>query len=190
MKTQYRTMGIDDAPFKFRNRNVAVVGAVLRGNSYLEGVLKTEVRVDGRNANKKLSGMINNSRFREQIKVVMIDGIALGGFNVVDIEKLHNDTGIPVITITRNKPDYDKMKNALKKHFKDWERRWRIITKNKVFRVKTKHKPVYVGLAGITLDRAEIIIKQTTVRGALPEPVRIAHLIATGIKTGESYGKA
>lgn len=190
MKTQYRTLGIDDAPFKFRDRNVPVIGAVVRGNSYLEGVMKTEVRVDGRNANKKLSGMINKSRFREQIKVVMIDGIALGGFNVVDIGKLYKDTGVPVISITRNKPDYDKMKNALRKHFNDWERRWKTITKNETFRVKTKHKPVYVGLAGITLNKAETIIKQTTVRGALPEPVRIAHLIATGVTTGESYGKA
>ena len=183
-------MGIDDAPFKFRDRNVAVIGTVVRGNSYLEGVLKTEVSVDGRNANKKLSEMINNSRFKEQIKCVMIDGAALGGFNVVDIGKLYKDTGVPVITITRNKPDYDKMKNALKKHFKDWERRYKIITKNEIFRIKTKHNPVYAGLAGITLNKAKTIIKQTTLRGALPETVRIAHLIATGITTGESYGKA
>ncbi|MCG2827223.1 MAG: DUF99 family protein [Thermoplasmatales archaeon] len=190
MKTQYRTMGIDDAPFKFRDRNVSVVGAVVRGNSYLEGVLKTEVMVDGRNANKKLSGMINNSRFREQIKVVMIDGAALGGFNVVDIGKLYKDTGVPVITITRNKPDYTKIKSALRKHFKDWERRYEIITKNEIFRIKTKHNPIHVGLAGITLNKAETIIRQTTLRGALPETVRIAHLIATGITKGESYGKA
>jgi endonuclease V-like protein UPF0215 family len=190
MKTQYRTLGIDDAPFKFRDRNVAVIGIVVRGNSYLEGVLKTKIMVDGRNATKKLSEMINNSRFKEQIKAVMIDGVALGGFNVVDIEKLYNDAGVPVITITRNKPDYDKMKNALKKHFNDWERRYRIITKNKIFKIRTKHKPVYVGLSGITMEKAEKIIRQTTVRGALPEPVRIAHLIATGVTTGESYGKA
>ncbi len=190
MKTQYRTLGIDDAPFKFKERNVNVVGVVLRGNNYLEGILKTNVTVDGKNATKKLLEMINNSHFKEQIKIIMIDGAALGGFNVVDIEKLYKDTGVPVITITRNKPDYDSMKNALKKHFNDWERRYRIITKNKIFRVKTKHKPVYVGLAGITVDKAETIVKQTTLRGALPEPVRIAHLVATGITTGESYGKA
>ncbi|RLF35484.1 MAG: hypothetical protein DRM99_04525, partial [Thermoplasmata archaeon] len=34
------------------------------------------------------------------------------------------------------------------------------------------------------------IIKLSTIRGVIPEPIRVAHLIASGITRGESYGKA
>ncbi len=190
MKSQYRTLGIDDAPFKFGDERVPIVGAVVRGENYLEGVLRTEVKVDGRDATRKLSTLINGTRFKEQIRVIFLDGISLGGFNVVDIKKLYETTGVPVITVTRLKPDFTEMENALQKHFKDWKARLKVITSIKVEKIETKHNPIYVGLAGLNLALAEKYIIQTTIRGALPEPVRIAHLIATGIVKGESYGRA
>ncbi|MDD5779140.1 MAG: DUF99 family protein [Candidatus Thermoplasmatota archaeon] len=41
----------------------------------------------------------------------------------------------------------------------------------------------------MSIEEATEILKISIVRGAIPEPIRVAHLIATGIKTGESYGK-
>lgn len=190
MKLQFRALGIDDAPFKFGDEKVLVIGAVLRVKSYLEGVLRTEIKVDGRDATRKLINLITKSRFKEQVRVIFLDGIALGGFNVVDIQKLSNRTGLPVITLTKHKPDFLKMEHALKKHFKDWKRRLKLIKSTKLEKIGTKHNPIWIGFAGLSLEKAKKLIKQTTVRGRLPEPVRIAHLIATGVARGESYGRA
>jgi endonuclease V-like protein UPF0215 family len=109
---------------------------------------------------------------------------------VIDIDELNERTGLPVVTITREKPDFIAMEKALKEHFEDWEKRMEIITRGELTCIKTGHKPIYVKFAGIELDELKDIIELSTVRGALPEALRVAHLIATGITTGESYGRA
>jgi endonuclease V-like protein UPF0215 family len=134
--------------------------------------------------------MIKNTRYNKQLKAVLLDGIALGGFNVIDIDELHRDMDIPVLTITRDKPDFEKIKLALRKNFDDWKERWDLISKGKLHELKTNHNPIYIKCSGIDIKEAKEIIKLSTIRGVIPEPIRVAHLIASGITRGESYGKA
>jgi len=132
--------------------------------------------------------MVKNTKHREQLKLIMIDGIALGGFNVVDGEKIYLETNLPVITITRKKPDMKKIEKALKKHFDDWGDRMKIINKGKTEEIKLRY-PIYIKHFGISKEEAIEAIKISIIRGAIPEPIRVAHLIATGIKKGESSGR-
>ena len=44
--------------------------------------------------------------------------------------------------------------------------------------------------ADIALPAARRLIARTTLRGHLPEPIRLAHLIAGGVVSGESQGRA
>ena len=188
MKKEIRILGIDDMPFSFKDEFTSIVGVVMRGGIYLEGVLKSNIKVDGIDATEKIIEMIEKTRHKKQLKIIMIDGIALGGFNVLDGEKIFNETGLPIITITRNKPDMEKIKKALKKHFDDWEKRWEIINKGKTEEINLRYK-IYIKYFGINEEEAINAIKISTIRGAIPEPIRIAHLIATGIKKGESRGR-
>jgi hypothetical protein len=190
MKQQIRLLGIDDSPFTFNDKYCVVIGVVMRGGDYLECVLRNQVKIDGNDATFVCKHMIENTRHKKQLKAVLLDGIALGGFNVVNINELYNDTNLPILTITRDKPDFEKIKLALKKNFGDWKERWNIMSKGELYEVKTSHNPIYVKCAGITIDQAKEIIKLSTIRGAVPEPIRVAHLIASGIIRGESYGKA
>jgi hypothetical protein len=121
---------------------------------------------------------------------MLLDGIALGGFNVVDINDVFKSTNLPVITITRDKPDFEKIKIALKKNFDDWKHRLGLMKNGKIHNVETNHNPIYVKCAGIDIWGAKEIIKISTIRGVVPEPIRVAHLIASGVTRGESYGKA
>lgn len=190
MKSQIRLLGIDDSPFSFDEKQSRIVGVVMRGGEYIEGVLSDYVIIDGMDSTKKCKKLIENTRHRHQLKAVLIDGVSLGGFNIIDIDKIYNDTKLPVITVTRDKPDFDKIKTALQKHFDDWEVRWNLILKGEMHEIKTKHNPIYVKCVGIDIIQAKEIIKISTIRGVVPEPIRVAHLIASGIKRGESYGKA
>jgi hypothetical protein len=45
-------------------------------------------------------------------------------------------------------------------------------------------------LIGIKRADAESVVKISSTRSLVPEPLRVAHLIATAIVRGESYGKA
>jgi len=190
MKKQIRVLGIDDSPFAFGDNKALVVGALVRAPAYLEGVLRTEVTVDGTDSTRVIIETVSGSRFRDQIKLIMLDGIALAGFNVVDIEAVHAALGIPVLTVTRDKPDLDKMKSALRKYFDDWEERYRLMTKHGLRELPTAHNPLFA--CGIGLEWRELasIVRETTVRGVVPEPLRIAHLVASAMVRGESYGRS
>ncbi len=190
MKKGVKILGIDDAPFYFREDKTIVIGVVMRGGGYIEGVIRREITVDGDDATDTCIEMILTTRHRQQLKATLLDGVSLGGFNVVDIERIYDETGIPIVTVTRDKPDLERIREALKKHFKDWKRRFSIITNGKLFTVETQHNPIYVKCAGIDSERAKEIITLSTIRGVIPEPIRVAHIIASAIVRGESYGKA
>ena len=190
MKKEIRLLGIDDSPFTFNDKYSDIIGVVMRGGTYIEGVLKERISIDGNDATDICKKMIENTRHKLQLKTVLLDGVALGGFNIVDIEELFNITKIPIITITRDKPDFEKIKIALQKNFDDWEIRWNLLSKGKIHKIKTRHNPIYVKCVGLSIDETKEIIKLSTIRGVIPEPIRMAHLIASGITRGESYGKA
>ncbi len=188
MKREIRIVGIDDMPFSFKDKKTSIVGAVMRGGIYLEGVLKGAVTIDGRDSTEAIINMVKKSRHAGQLKIIMIDGVALGGFNVVDGNQIFEETGLPVITVTRDKPDMKKIEEALKKHFDDWKERMEIINKGELHEIKLQYT-IYSKFFGISTNEGKEIIKLATIRGAIPEPIRVAHLIATGIKKGESRGR-
>jgi hypothetical protein len=186
MKKEVRIVGIDDAPFdKFNDKRVLVVGTVFRGGHFMDGLLSTYVTVDGDDSTKKLVTMINGCKFKPQLQVIMLDGIAVGGFNVVDIVKLNKETKVPVIVVMRDYPDFKKIEEALVKLKK--EKKIRLMHKaGKI----TKVGKIHIQTAGLTLKKAREFLKISCTHSFLPEPVRVAHLIASGVVSGESRGKA
>ena len=49
---------------------------------------------------------------------------------------------------------------------------------------------VYMQTSGISNEDAQKIVILSTTRSAIPDPIRVAHIIAAGITTGESKGNA
>jgi endonuclease V-like protein UPF0215 family len=190
IKREIRILGIDDSALVCEK--VMVVGVVFRGADWMDGVLRSDITKDGVDATDVISSMIIGSKHCGQIRAIMLDGITYAGFNVVDINKIYRQTGIPVIVVMRSKPDFEKIKSALK-YFPDGEERWTIIQKagkiEEVARGEEKSS-IYIQKAGISLESANKIIRLTSIRSNIPEPLRVAHLIATGIVLGESRGKA
>ncbi len=189
MKRQVRVLGIDDSPFTFESKRTLVVGVVSRLPMYVEGIMRTKCDVDGTDANEAIADMVLRSRYREQLKVIMIDGVAVGGFNVVDIDRLYRDTGVACATVTRGLPDYGSMEKALRAHFRDWEERIEVIRRHPLYRLGGR-RSIYAAATGISIDDLEMIIEESTVSGSLPEPLRIAHLISSAMVRGESHGRA
>ncbi|MCS7123172.1 MAG: DUF99 family protein [Candidatus Aenigmarchaeota archaeon] len=186
IKKEIRIVGVDDSYFERNQEKVLVVATIFRGGLFLDGLLSTYVELDGKDATEKLTKMINNSRHKKQIKVLMLDGITLAGFNIVDIKELYEKTNIPIIVINRKMPDLEKVERALR-NFEDYEERMKKI-KN-AGEIK-KFKKLYYQKIGLSDIECQKIIEISTTRGDIPEPLRIAHIIATGIVRGESYGRA
>ncbi|MBW2990245.1 DUF99 family protein [Candidatus Woesearchaeota archaeon] len=188
MKKELRVIGIDDAPFdKFDplQKYVLVVGTVYRGGNFMDGLLSCYVEKDGEDATLKIIEMIKDSKFRPQIQAVFLDGIAVAGFNVINPKSLHKETSIPVVVVIRDYPDYKKLFSALEKLGMD----------KKIDIIKNMPKPVkindiYVQHVGINLEKTKELLRITCSRANVPEAIRVAHLIASGVSDGQSRGRA
>ena len=190
IKQEIRILGVDDSPFpSHTTEKVMLVGTVFRAGNWLDGVLSTHIYGDGTDATEKISKMVTNSRNLGQLGVIMLDGITFGGFNLVNVRQIFESTGLPVIVIMRKIPNFEHIKKALKR-FDDWEDRWaNVLEAGEVYKVDNP-EPIYMQIYGIEREDAEDIIRLSATRSAIPEPLRVAHIIAAGIVTGESKGSA
>lgn len=180
-------VGVDDAPFDAHHRgDVTIVGAVFSGQR-LDGVLSARVRRDGANATRAIADMVLRSRFCAQLDAVLVQGIAVAGFNVVDLPALHRALGLPAIAVSRTRPDMDAVHRALVEHVPGGARKWRrVLAAGPMERAGR----VWIQRAGISLEDAQALISALAVNSDLPEPLRAAHLIAAGVTTGQSRHRA
>ncbi len=185
MRKLVHAIGFDDAPFERAHRgDVAVVGAVY-SRLLLEGVLIGRVRRDGRNATRNLASLVQESRWAGHVQVILLQGIALAGFNVIDVQGLARATGLPVLVVARRRPDSDAMRRALEA-LPGGRRKWRLIERPGPMEPAGG---VYVQRAGLTLEEAVRVLETFTTRGGIPEPLRAAHAIAGALVYGESRGR-
>jgi len=184
VKPEIRVLGVDDGVFIPHSKGVAtVVGVVYRGGYWLDGAMRTEVKIDGMDATEKIASMITSSPHYDQLRVVMLNGVTFAGFNVVDIKKLFERVHLPVITVTREKPDFDDIRKALR-NLPEYEMRLEAMENaGKIIEVCTRdaEQAVYVQIAGISEKDAEKILKSTSTRSNIPEALRVAHIIASGL---------
>jgi uncharacterized protein len=175
-------LGIDDGKFIPHTQGaVIVVGVVFRGGISIEGVMHTTIAIDGLDATEKITSMINISPHRKQLRLIMLNGITFGGFNLIDIKKLHMATKLPVLALTHEKPNLNEIREALK-NLPDFEVRWNLVLEaGEIHELINGGTKIYVETAGISLADAQRIIALTSSRSSLPEPLRVAHLIASGI---------
>lgn len=195
IKKEVRVLGIDDSPFEKSEKNCLIVGTIFRGGNYIDGLVSTSVEVDGNDATKKLIKLIKKTRHYGQLNCIMLDGIAVAGFNVIEINQLNKKTKLPVIVLMRRLPDLKQIYSALKKMKAQGEikteHKMKLIKKaGTIYKTRIGKRNAYFQTAGISPIKAREIINITTTHSLIPEPLRVAHLIASGIVKGESKGRA
>jgi hypothetical protein len=98
--------------------------------------------------------------------------------------KVFEAFGKPIIIISRTKPNNKTVKRALRAHFEDWETRWAIFEKlgpvHKTITLFGK-RPVYLEAVYADVEWASQLICALAFWGRLPEPLRVARLIARGL---------
>lgn len=182
IKPEIRVLGVDDGSFSPHHGFASVVGVVFRGGYWLDGVLSTKVKVDGFDATDRIASMIVDSPHHRQVRVILLDGVTFGGFNVVDIKKLYALTNLPVIVVTRDKPNFKEIHAAVK-NLPNSAERWKAVQNaGRVFEVQTRSRDekVYMEVCGASESDARKILELTSTRSSVPEALRVAHLIASG----------
>lgn len=181
-----RVLGLDDAPFDHQRGTPVNFAGVVCETTRMEGLLWGEITKDGDDATRVLLDTIQRSKFHDQLHVVLLDGIAMGGFNVIDLAFLAQSLGRPCIAVMRKQPDLDRVLAALA-HFDDADRRRRLIrAAGPIHHVE----PFYFQVQGCAPAIAARALAKLTDVGKVPEALRLAHLIGGAIKTGESGKRA
>ncbi|MEM4663055.1 MAG: DUF99 family protein [Candidatus Diapherotrites archaeon] len=180
-----RAIGIDDGYFRPKTEGkTKIVAVLMRADGRLEGVLFSEIEIDGTDSTNTIIKIIsdNKSKFLGQAKVIFLSGVNFAGFNIADIEKIYSEFKIPIIVVLRKKPNFNKIFKALKR-FSDNAKRISLIKKaGDVY----KADRIFFQCKGITPERAKYLIKKFSINSHLPEPARVAHLIASASTLGRS----
>lgn len=181
-----RAIGFDDAPFvRRRGGAVGLAGAVCAGTRF-EGLVWGEVRQDGWNATDVIVRLLSGGKFLPQLHLVLTDGIAFGGFNVVDLERLAKELGRPCVAVMRRPPDLAAVERAVRRLPRPEHRLELIRRAGPVHR----HGPFTFQVRGADPEAAGRALARLADRGAVPEPLRLAHLIGAAVWRGESGHRA
>lgn len=184
LKPFFRVVAFDDGSFKPKSsgEKTCLIGVVFRQPNHVEAVLSTDVEVDGFDSTEKIVTLLRGSRFLEQVSFVLLNGVNFAGFNVVDLPQLHAKLKKPIIAVFRKTPNMKKIKLALQR-LPDAKKRLQLIEKaGKIH----KAEAVNFQCRGIDAKLAHLVLRKLCVHAKLPEPLRLAHLIASGVSLGES----
>lgn len=120
----------------------------------------------------------------KQPDLIFLSGASFAGFNIIDSKRLHTSLGIPAIVVSRDKPDNASVKHALKKHFADWRTRWRLVRelgRIHEFAPLSRQRPLYFEAVGLSAVKARRLIRAYCLTSRVPEPIRVAGLLAKGL---------
>jgi endonuclease V-like protein UPF0215 family len=179
MKPGARILGIDDSPFEHEDDSAFLTGVVYQGTEFIEDVRKLEIEVDGDRSSDRVIELHERCGNTRQIKAVIVDGISLAGFNVVDIEKVAEELEKPVIATTSNRPKPERFRSAMEKSGNNSEVFGKLPEPEQVELVDGT---CYIQYAGCEREEAVKILRSSIIHGLTPESVRVAHMI------GKAFG--
>ncbi|MBN1140821.1 MAG: DUF99 family protein [Deltaproteobacteria bacterium] len=178
-------IGFDDAPFDRESREpVSIVGAVFAGPRF-DGVLIGQVERDGTDAAAAIVGLLRRSRFAEHVRLILLQGITLAGFNVVDPFAVQIELGVPLLVVSRRRPDLAAVRETLLTHIDGGPEKWAVIER---LGPMEPLGALFVQRVGLSMEEARETIERFALHGRMPEPIRAAHLIAGALTRGASRG--
>src|SRR3989475_2219611 len=177
-------IGIDDGPFLSRRLGGSKAQLVVaqRNGPHLVKARTAWIGVDGFDARGVASRMLSSLRARES--PILLAGATFGGFNVINPRVLLRKFRTPTIVVIGSRADNRAVKRALVRHFPDWRKRWRILSSLgplRQARTIQNENPIFYEAFGCGDDEARRILKEWAYVSRIPEPLRVAGLVARGL---------
>lgn len=180
-KKAVRALGISESFVKGVSKESVLAGVVMRADKAIDGFVFSTATVGGMDATEKIIGMYRTLG-RDDINLLVLNGCVISWYNVVDLHRVADETGLPLICVT-----YEESP-GLEKYFtelfpQDCEDRIKVYRKNKArtsIALDTGYT-VYVRFMKMSLEDAKGILNKFTSHGAVPEPLRVARLLARSI---------
>jgi hypothetical protein len=154
----------------------------MRGDMRIDGIGFCGPAVGGTDATDQLISMYGRLA-RDDIRAWMLGGCVISWFNVVDSVRLYESTKVPVVCVSYNPSD--GIEKYIREYFpEDWKERVNQMDRGgprESVSLGTGHS-VFIATAGLGLRRAKRLVDQFTLDGRIPEPIRVARIVASAAR--------
>jgi endonuclease V-like protein UPF0215 family len=177
MKTGVRALGVAES---YRESKSTLAGSVVRASRAVDGFVFGRCTVGGSDATAAITEMVTRLD-RADVRYLFLSGTALAWFNVVDLWRLHDETGLPTVSVTYE--ESGGLESAIREAFDD-----AAVVEDRLgtYRALPERHPVtvngevvYVRSVGVDDGEAADVIRGFTPEGGRPEPLRVARLAAS-----------
>ncbi len=166
-------------------KTTSLVGVITKGLQLLH-VTRSNIEIDGRDATNRILEVYDQNPHHQEIQAILIDSPTMGGFNIPDVFLIHQRTNLPVILIPSNPPT-QSIVTVYQSLFPDRDKEIKILSKLPpissievcVNVTPEITKLLYFHAIGIESPDIVEFLQYTTHFSAIPEPLRLAHLIAS-----------
>ena len=156
-------------------------GLVMRRDFVIDGFVFGTATLDGDDATESILKMYDELN-RPDISFVLISGLILSLYNIVDIKKIHEKLQIPIIGVTYN--ESEGIDSAIKHHFPEsYEsklKQYQKLDKRDKITLHTS-SDIFVRRQGCNLHEIKRLLNELTIQGSFPEPLRVAQLLAKSL---------
>lgn len=178
MKHGVRALGVAESASPQADRST-LAGAVVRADGRTDGFGLETCTVGGTDATQAVEE-IYHQLGREDIHFVMVAGIALAWYNILDITALHDSLERPIISVSFE--ESPGLSEAIKEGVENPAPRLEIYQSlPERIPVTLNGERRYIRWAGCSEDKAREVVQSFTPGGGRPEPIRVARLLARAV---------
>ena len=176
-KSGIRGLAIAES-FSQNSKKSVLSGIVMSTDLVIDGFVMCHSTVGGDDATDVILSMYEELG-RSDVSFLLISGIIISLYNMIDVKRISEKTGLPVIAITHD--ESDGIEDAIKHHFPDSYKprlaEYSKLGSREKITLHTSHN-LYIRNEGCTVLEAKQILDKITSQGSIPEPLRIAQLLA------------
>jgi len=167
--------------FRQNSTRSILSGLIMRRDFVIDGFVFGSATLEGNDATDQILHMYEElSRF--DISYLILSGLIISMYNIVDVKKLHDSLQIPIIGITYN--ESDGIEDAIKHHFpKSFESKineYKKLGKRERITLHTSYD-LFVRYEGCTIYEVKQLLNELTLQGSVPEPLRVSRLLANSL---------
>jgi hypothetical protein len=182
VKSGVRAVGVAASDGATAGDPSVLCGAVVRADRVVDGFSFETCTVGGTDATSAVASLLTTLD-REDVRYVLVSGVAPAWFNLVDLDRLATTVDRPVLSVSFE--ESSGLEPALREAFEGVALERRLATYRRLpprRRVVVNDETVF--LRGVGCDDAEAteVVRAFTPEGGRPEPLRVARLAARGAR--------
>ena len=164
--------------FRQVDKTSRLAGVVMRRDLIIDGFVLGQCTIEGDDATEAILKMYSKLE-RDDISFILISGLIISMYNIVNIKKIGDETKLPIIGVTYG--ESQGIEEAIKRHFptsyeSKIEKYYKLGTRTQIS-LSTGHK-LYLRVEGCSAQEATKLLDVFTLQGSIPEPLRVAQLLA------------